>query len=232
MAIYTDVLVAMPRISRELPTNLQKWLDSTNFDVEIVMNLPQEVARSILISKMYNGGYKYIFMIDSDMTPEDIDLDTTIATMYSHNLSVISCLTSTRGKQQKLLLFKKHSTITYPELDERLYRPGELVQVYAVGFGGCLIKKSVFDKIGLPWFRTNWNYIIPETNEHRIVGGTGMGADFFFSMRCNAEGISMFIDCDNLLHHQELHPKVSHYGLKCPDEYTMNRINKMIGIEV
>jgi len=230
MKLNKKILIGLPRISRPLPKKLREWAEKTRFIVEITESLPQEAARSILVSKMHNENYDAIFFIDSDMEPEIIDLDKTIKHFYETQLPVISCLTSTRGPHHKLLLFKKNENISYPELDENMYRKDHTIPVYAIGFGGCLIRREVFDKIGLPWFRTNWDYDIPETGERRLIGGTGMGADFFFSLRCNAENIPMHIDCGKILHHKELTPSTHFYGRLYPDEYKMRELEKLTGV--
>lgn len=227
---YDDIMVGVPKVGRPLPPKLEKWMKETKFLVETTDELPQEEARTILISRMLNKKYKYIFFIDSDMTPEIINLDETIQIFYNSGLPVVSCLTSTRGPQHKLLLFKKNPNITYPLLDEGMYKEDKMIEVYAIGFGGCLIKREVFENIGLPWFRTNWNYIIPETNELRVVGGTGMGADFFFSLRCQKENIPIYLDCGQILHHMELNHTTHFYKKIYPDEVKMNEMKKLKGV--
>lgn len=229
MDITKEVLVAVPKINRPLPPKLEEWMKRTIFKVETVDNMGQEMARAILVSRMYNGKFKSIFFVDSDMSPEIIDLDETITSFHHYGFPIISCLTSTRGPGHQLLLFKKNQTITYPELDETLYREGELVRVYAIGFGGCLIHKEVFDKIGHPWFRTNWDYVIPENGDVRTIGGNGMGADFFFSLRCQVEGIPIYNDCGHILHHMELNQTVHFKNMKYPEEYKLDEVKRRVG---
>lgn len=218
------ILVAIPRVDRPIPDKLQSYLKQTKFDVEFTDCLKQELARTTLVTKMLDGGYEGIAFIDSDMSP-NIDLDLMFEKFYHLELPVVSALTSSRGRLHQLLLFKKNPTISYPVIDENMYAKDSIVQVYAIGFGACLIRREVFEQLELPWFKTQWDYVIPETNEIKTVGSVGMGADFYFSMECNKHNIPMHIDCGSIVHHMEMHSQSSYYKQEFPWVETIQHRN-------
>lgn len=221
-------MVGIPMVDRPLPPKLKEWMDNTKFHIERISCVEQAEARTELVSRMFNKGFKYMFFVDSDMTPEQCDLDSVINLFYKYDNDVTSCLTSSRGPRHQLLLFKKHPNITYPSLDELLYKENEVIEVYAIGFGGCLIKAEVFERIGCPWFKTDWEYLVPETKEYRSIGGKGMGADFYLSLRCQEEGIKIHLDCGTILHHMELNKETSYFKHTYPDEYKIRHVKEAI----
>ena len=217
------IVVAVPKVLRPLPPKLDQYLGKTKFKVIVTENIEQAVARTRLVTQMLNEGFEALAFIDSDMSP-NIDMDKMFEKFYNVELPVISALTSTRGRQHQLLLFKKNPNISYPLQDELLFTEDSIINVYAIGFGACLIRKEVFNKIDLPWFKTGWTYTIPETREIRHVGGNGMGADFWFSMQCLAAKVPLYLDCGSLVHHMEMEPSSSYYKQEFPWEETLIRI--------
>lgn len=230
-SLIDTICIGLPTIDRPIPEKLEKELSITPFPVFRTYGLTQWMARTKLVTEMYEKGFEYIFFIDSDMSP-NIDLTATIEKFYSYDLPVISALTSSRGPMHQLLLFKKHPQISYPSLYENLYKKDSIIKVYAIGFGACLIKKEVFEQIDMPWFKTDWDYLIPETKEFRAVGGTNMGADFWFSMRCNQENIPLHLDCGTIMHHKELNKACYFVNQEYPDEDKIAEANKLYNMAV
>jgi len=220
----SKIAVCIPLVEREIPIKLQKFIDTTKFEVITTKNLGQELARTTLVTEALNKGYESIAFIDSDMSP-NIDLDAMLEKFWHLNLPVISALTSSRGKGHKLLLFKKNPDISYPLLDETLFEENTIVPVYAIGFGACLIRREVFEKVDLPWFKCGWEYEVPETLEVKYVGGTNMGADFYFSLKCQQNNIPLYIDCGSIVHHMELHKESSYKGDEFPWIETIQKVS-------
>ena len=218
-----NILVAVPKVKRPLPPKLESYLKSTKFPVAVTENLGQELARTTLVEHMFNKKFDAIAFIDSDMSP-NVDLDSMFEKFWHLDFPVISALTSSKGREHKILLFEKHPHVSYPMLNEHLYEADSIIKVYAIGFGACLIRREVFEKIDLPWFKTNWEYVVPETGDLKIVGGVGMGADFYFSMKCNQNDIPIYLDCGTLVHHMELDNSSSYYGQEFPWPETIQRL--------
>jgi hypothetical protein len=130
----------------------------------------------------------------------------------------------------QLLIFQKNPNITYPMLNENLYQEDKMLDVFAIGFGACLIHRSVFQELPLPWFKTNWEYVIPETKDIRVVGGVNMGADFYFSLQCHRYGIPIHLDCGVLVHHMEMDPESSYNGMEFPWDELMDMRKKGVPV--
>lgn len=222
-------LIAVPMVDRAVPPALQKALRGTKFDVRTTKNVGQAHARTRLVSEAIEGGYENIFFIDSDMSPHQ-DLDGLIESFYMYSLPVVSALTSSKGASHQLLLFKKHPHITYPILDSSMYVENKVQKVYAIGFGACLISTEVFKTMDMPWFKTNWEYVIPETQEAKTVGGVEMGADFYFSIQCNKYNIPLHVDCGQIVHHMEMDPGSSYCGQEFPWEESLAQWKKGVPV--
>lgn len=223
------VLIAVPLVERPLPPLLEKALQSTKFNVATTKNVGQALARTQLVSKALDEGYENVFFIDSDMSPHQ-NLDALIESFYMYSMPVVSALTSSKGMSHQVLLFKKHPQITYPVLDTSLYVEKTVIKVFAIGFGACLINLDVFKQMDMPWFKTNWEYTIPETQETKIVGGVEMGADFYFSLQCNKYGFPLHLDCGQVVHHMELDAGSSFVGQEFPWDVALEECKKGVPV--
>lgn len=224
-------IISVPKVDRPIPEKLQAYLASTKYTVQFTKNLGQELARTTLVANMLSGDYDAIAFIDSDMSP-NIDMDAMFEKFYNLNLPIVSALTSSKGRQHQMLIFRKNPNITYPILDETMYVKDCIIPVYAIGFGACLIRREVFEKLDMPWFKTNWEYVIPENGDIRTVGGTGMGADFYFSLKCQKNEIPIHLDCGSLVHHMDIDNNGSSYrGHEFPWPETMEKIEKEAAVK-
>jgi hypothetical protein len=148
-------------------------------------------ARNFIVKKSIGD---YIFFLDSDTIPPA----DTIRRLMAHDKDVVTGLYFQRKPPFYPHIYRKGEikgvwdSMQFYDLAEPL--EGEkkgLIKVDSAGMGCCLIKRSVFDKIGtkdkdhpIPWFKFTTGY--GEANRE--------SEDHYFFRRCGEEGIPVYCD--------------------------------------
>lgn len=153
--------------------------------------MPVDEARNYIVDQMKG---EYLFFLDSDVLPPADAIEKLLA----HDKDVVTGLYFQRNPPFWPHIYKeseapgRYDSLIY--YDEKKNEQGErqtLLEVASAGLGCCLIKSSVFDKIGTieenepkPWFKftTGWGKETRESEDH------------FFFRRCREEGIKIFAD--------------------------------------
>jgi len=144
-----------------------------------------DTARNLLVKKaLEDVTVTHILMIDDDMTFESDFLLKLIA----HDVDIVGGLAFKRTPDYHPCVYKKingtddHTPI-FPEVFQ---------EVDAIGTGGILIKREVFEKLKYPFFET-W-YAEDNPDKHFSV-------DFDFCLKSKAAGLKIFVDPEASMGH-------------------------------
>lgn len=126
-----------------------------------------------------NDKYTHTFWFDSDMTfPPDI-----IHKLVDHDVDIVGAAGRVKCNEYRSFALNDDGSSLSP-----LEHSG-LQEVSFVGFGCILIKTSVFEKLGEPWFGGWW-----DTNEaHQLEWRF---EDRYFCNRAKQAGHKVLVDCD------------------------------------
>jgi hypothetical protein len=141
-------------------------------DTYLSQNISIDDSR-IEIAKETKGDF--VLMSDPDMTftPEDIKK------LMKHDKDIIAGLFFQRSKPHKPLMFQKiEKAKRYVNI---LKYPKGLIEVDAVGTGFILIKRTVFEKLPMPWFL----HTSPEK---------GLSEDLYFCSKAKENGFKIYVD--------------------------------------
>ena len=157
------------------------------------------MARNLIAADALDAGYDYVMMVDNDIAfPADalvnlIEHDADFATGYYLNRYA-------RGERKYTTLYRMgdgFQMIPADELKAARESGVKAIDVKACGMGCCLIKTSVFFRMGFPWFE--WTDIsrnprsAPDVHvlSDDIMSG---GEDVNFCNTCRALGIPIVAD--------------------------------------
>ena len=171
-------------------------LVATGHTVEVGICIGSYLAknRRELSELFLKHDFDYLFWLDSDMKiPPDAGNK-----LLSHNVQIAACNYRRRR-------FPNPTFIACNFKDE-FYGPSDEVKISedspetefidATGFGCCLIRRDVFDKVETPHF------IVEYDKEKNLE----IGEDLYFFEKCKRHGIKVL--CDN-----ELSKRISHIGV-------------------
>lgn len=169
---------------------------SLNSEDEVVLlQMPGTLIfdqREKLAKEALNAGAEAILWIDSDMRfPADM-----LTGMLMRNVPILGVNATTR--REPIVPTAKNLEITDAEHKwHSVSSKGKkgLEEVTAVGFGVCLTRKEVFDKMPQPWFDILWT----------DLGGI-IGEDIHFCVKALDNGIKTYVDHD-------LTPFIKHIGM-------------------
>lgn len=134
--------------------------------------------RTELVEQSINAGASHILFIDSDMRfPED-----TLERLLEHDLDIVGV--NYRHRQSDKWVTGISSDMKFG-----------LQEVKRLGFGVTLIKTSVFEKLPIPYFNTEYD------------GDEFIGEDVNFCINAIDAGFKIFVDHD-------LSQEVKHLGVK------------------
>lgn len=144
-----------------------------------------DTARNNLVLKaLENVSVTHILMIDDDMTfAGDFLLK-----LYSHDVDIVGGLAFKRTAPYHPCVYTKNATSG----DHFPIVPSVFQEVDAIGTGGILIKREVFEKLKYPWFETWYDETTPD--KHWSV-------DFDFCVKAKAAGFKIFVDPDAAMGH-------------------------------
>lgn len=144
-----------------------------------------DTARNMLAKKaLEDVTVTHILMIDDDMTFESDFLLKLIA----HDVDIVGGLAFKRTPDYHPCVYKK---IQGSE-DHTPILPEVFQEVDAIGTGGILIKREVFEKLRYPFFET-W-YSENNSEKHFSV-------DFDFCIKSKTAGLKIFVDPDASMKH-------------------------------
>ena len=144
-----------------------------------------DTARNLLVLKALDDvTVTHILMIDDDMTFESDFLLKLIA----HDVDIVGGMAFKRTPDYYPCVYKK-----IPGTEDHVpILPAVFQEVDAIGTGGILIKREVFQKLRHPFFETFFDAIDPA--KHTSV-------DFDFCIKAKAAGLKIFVDPDAAMGH-------------------------------
>ena len=177
---------------------LMKKCGEAGLKTTLHMVMGSEIAsqRQTLSTEALQTNCTHLLWLDSDMKfPTNI-----LEALLSSKKDIIACNYSTRVKPYRPVAFTSDV-----DMDARLEEKNGIHPVVAVGFGCMLIKRSVFEKMDLPYFSVGWNEDYTSLT----------GEDLYFCQKARSNGFKIYIDCD-------MSNKISHIGTTA---FTLESIN-------
>ena len=149
-----------------------------------VAGMPYDMARNTICDIALREGYRYVFMMDSDVIPPN----DAILRLIRHNKPIISGVYHRRSPPVGIPVMQKGGqwVTSYPA--------NAIIEVDVVGAGCLLIRRDVLEKLppirpGHRWFDWKVNYNgLPGQNR------PGMSEDFEFCYQCRQNGIPILVD--------------------------------------
>jgi len=166
--------------------------------------LPWDVARTQAAIQCLNGGYNWLFFLDSDVLcpPE------TIPQLISHHLPIVSGLYHQRfptwdGMTANYMpcMFNEVAGAD-GKLDKQAivdYKPGSLVEAAYVPGGCLLIHRTVFERMTQEGIKRYFEWTLQVDSE---PPGSGRSEDFEFSARARSIGFKCFVDTSIVCTHE------------------------------
>lgn len=130
-----------------------------------------DTSRNVLAKEAKTMGAEYIFWVDSDMIlPKDA-----LKRLLAHDKDIVTGAYAFKDiNSQDLIAFSvDNKRMPYSEING-------LTEVGGIGFGCCLTKTDIFDKLEYPYF----------------VFGEDYGEDIYFCRKARAAGLKIYIDPD------------------------------------
>jgi len=181
-------------------------------DVMRLSGLPWDIARTQAAIQCVNGGYQWLFYLDSDvLCPAD-----TIPRLIAHRLPIVSGLYHQRfptwnGITAEYLpcMFNEvadaQGVLTKQTVVD--YKPGSLVEAAYVP-GGCLLThRSVFERMAQAGIKRFFEWTLQVDSE---PPGTGRSEDFEFCLRARSLGFLCVVDTSIIC----IHETGAHVGAK------------------
>jgi hypothetical protein len=185
------------------------------WDVMRLSGLPWDVARTQAAMQCLNGGYQFLFFLDSDI----IAPRNTIPRLISHRLPIVSGLYYQRfptwtGMEAAYLpcmfneVAQPNGTVQKQPITD--FTPGSLVEAHYVPGGCLLIHRSVFEHMLQAGIKEFFKWTLTTASE---PPGTGRSEDFEFCARARALGFKCMVSTDVICIH-ETWGKVTEKGLQ------------------
>lgn len=169
---------------------LQKKCGETNQATSLHMNMGSEVAmqRQQLVDQALETAATHILWLDSDMVfPPDV-----LQALLTHKKDIVACNYSTRVKPHRPVAFKSAGN-----LDNRVHSGTGLEEIFAIGMGCMLVKRSVYENLPKPHYAIEWN------NDFSNM----VGEDVYFCSKAQDHGYMVWLDNDMSNH-------IGHIGSK------------------
>lgn len=131
--------------------------------------------RNLIGSWIVNGGYDYLFSVDSDMSfaPD------TLKRLLAHDKGIACGVYRQRKEELILELYGPNGNLLWDQIGDQ-----GLVPVDACGFGCTLVHRSVFEAVGYPWFQYHSSLEYQQT----------ISEDVDFCRKASAKGFVTFAD--------------------------------------
>ena len=188
------ILIAVPSFDTKVDVDclksiydLERPLDS-EIDLEFVTGYDCAKARNEIAKKAMDGGYDYVFMVDSDIVLPKCALNKLLLDQkkvvfgvyprkYTDYVEVIKY-----GEPWEWIVFQ----------NEEAKNLDEVIEVKAVGFGCALIDTEVFKRMNYPYFKyevyDNGSHLSEDYYFCRFAMNAGYGIYADFSVRCGHIG--------------------------------------------
>jgi len=115
---------------------------AANYFIPGPATVSMAVIRNNLIENFLKSDCTHALCLDGDQVfPEDM-----VYRLLNHNKDIVSAYVCVKNQPEKPNAFVKHGDQYIP------YKGVGLEEVDAVGFGGILIKREVFERMPKPWF--------------------------------------------------------------------------------
>lgn len=119
-------------------------VDILNVDGNFIDQMRNETVKHAI-----EGKYDYVFMVDTDQIyPKE-----SITRLLAHNKEIVGGLYYKRKSPHHPVHFKKVKMKLLQGNNIEYFPEGKLKQVEASGFGGVLVKTSVFKDLKYPYFK-------------------------------------------------------------------------------
>jgi hypothetical protein len=170
--------------------NLTAHCARQDMRIQLNMLMGSEVAmqREQLADQALASGCTHILWLDSDMQFPPNILDK----LLSHDRDIVAVNYSTRVEPCKPVAFKCND-----DLNNRVTNTHGIEEVSAVGMGGMLVKRKVYEDMDKPYFSVEWS----EGYENLI------GEDMYFCNKAVYYDYSIWVD-------NELSQDITHVGTK------------------
>jgi len=144
----------------------------------VITRKPLQHARNMQVWRFMDTDCTHLFLLDSDCVPQP----GTVAKLLAYDMPIISAPHECTINGEKGLMVVDKTPDGYVQ-----HHPLEgLQQADAVGCGGLLIAREVFEMLGQPWFRCRYD-------------GQGLlvsSEDFDFCERAIDAGYEIWVQCD------------------------------------
>lgn len=206
-------IVAPPAgVSVDWALSFSNMLKPQIFDILRLSGLPWDVARTQAAIQCLNGGYQFLFFLDSDvLAPKD-----TIPRLIAHRLPIASGLyhqrfptwTGITGDYLPCMFNEVVGTdgkLTKQAIVD--YKPGSLVEAAYVPGGCLLIHRSVFERMAQAGIKRYFEWTLQVDSD---PPGSGRSEDFEFCSRARSIGFKCFVDTSIIATHET----GAHVGVK------------------
>lgn len=147
-----------------------------------------ETQRNLLAGRLLESDYTHLLMLDADhLHPVDVVERLTAHMMADPAKLVVSGFSFRRGPPFDPAAWYEGMGCVHPMLQW----PAGLIQVDLIGGFCTLVNREVFERLEWPWFR------IMCSIKDRSFGGE----DIYFSRKCWAAGIDLWVDTDCISPH-------------------------------
>ena len=168
--------------------------------------LPLNVARDEIVKlSLADPKVTHLLWVDTDNIAESPkDINESLRALYQCNVPIVSGLY--RAKQKEGFTYAAWMDAKLP--DKIAYIPiqnwtGNFIEVDTIGFGFCLIKREVFEKIPPPWFPWNTPSPSEDFNFCRTAKAHGYKINVLTDVKIGHIG-QLYIDVDGKVKTLEL----------------------------
>jgi len=174
------------------------------FDIIRLTGLPWDVARTQAAVQCLNGGYQWLFFVDSDvLCPAD-----TIPRLISHRLPIVSGLYHQRfptwtGITGDYLpcMFNEAAGADGKLVKQAIadYKPGSMVEAAYVPGGCLLVHRTVFERMTQSGIKRFFEWTLQVDSE---PPGAGRSEDFEFCFKARQLGFKCLVDTSIIATHE------------------------------
>lgn len=184
-----------------------------NYRVGLSSHQPFDKARNALAELVFQHNAEWLFYLDSDVLPPSDAL----VRLISHNLPIVSGLYYMRTPPHEPLALRHVPGAGLTPVPS--WKPGELIDVDAIGMGCCLLHRRVLERIPRPWFEWSYGesrelYVKGENEAYRKIDLHGVSEDYEFCYKLKKYGFKIYVDTGIVCQHQTIANVVGISGLE------------------
>ena len=180
----SKILIAIPTFENIMPETFKSIYDldpcGNELSFEFVKGYDCARARNDIVQKAMDGGFDYIFMVDSDMIiPQDA-----LQRLLEYPTEICLGLCPRKNTKDGTTCIYKFGQINYNDAYTYHDLPEEpRVLVHGGGMACALIKVDVFKDLQYPYFK----YVTYDN-------GSELSEDLYFCSQAKANGYNIFVD--------------------------------------